>query len=58
MIKQIYMTYGWGGNIYLSYVQLEEGANATTYEPYIIEETTPITQNKNHTLTAIWEKEQ
>ena len=57
-IKQIYMTYGWNGNIYLSYVQLEEGANATTYEPYIIEETTPITQNKNHTLTAIWEKEQ
>lgn len=43
-------------SIILSNLQLEEGAEATEYEPYILEETTPITQNKNHTLTAIWEK--
>ena len=36
--------------------QIEEGTEATTYEPYIISSSTLITQNKNHTLTAIWEK--
>ena len=36
--------------------QLEEGNTATTYEPYYISTTTPVTQNKNHTLTAIWRK--
>ena len=38
------------------YFQLEEGENVTSYEPYILSSTTPVTQAKNHTLTAIWEQ--
>ncbi len=37
-------------------VQLEEGNTATPHEPYFVTENTSVTQNKNHTLTAIWEK--
>ena len=40
----------------LSEIQVEENDSATEYEPYYINETTNVTQNKNHTLTAIWEK--
>ena len=36
-------------------VQIEEGSTSTTYEPYYVTNTTPVTQEKNHTLTAIWE---
>ena len=35
--------------------QIEEGNVATAYEPYILTSSTIVTQNKNHTLTAIWE---
>lgn len=37
-------------------VQLEEGTEATPYEPYFIESNTTVVQEKNHTLTAIWQK--
>ena len=35
--------------------QIEEGTEATAYESYYITSSTPVSQNKNHTLTAIWE---
>ncbi len=35
-------------------VQLEEGEEATSWEPYYITNDTPITQTTNHTLKAIW----
>lgn len=38
----------------ISNVQFEEGNNATEYEPYYLTSSTLVTQNKNHTLTAIW----
>ena len=37
-------------------IQLEEGSIATPYEPYYITSDTTVTQKKNHTLKAIWEK--
>jgi len=36
--------------------QLEEGTTATAYEPYYITNGTTVVQDKNHTLTAIWQK--
>lgn len=36
-------------------LQLEEGDTATEYEPYYITPTTPVVQQKNHTLKAIWQ---
>ena len=36
-------------------LQLEEGDTATEYEPYYITPTTPVVQDKNHTLKAIWQ---
>ena len=36
---------------------LEEGNQATEYEPYYIKANTKVTQGSNHTLTAIWEKD-
>lgn len=35
-------------------LQLEVGDTATEYEPYYITPTTPVVQQKNHTLKAIW----
>ena len=35
-------------------IQLEEGDTATEYEPYYITSDTPVVQQKNHTLKAIW----
>lgn len=35
-------------------VQLEEGTQATEWEPYYITLNTKVTRNINHTLTAIW----
>ncbi len=35
-------------------LQIEEGSTATEYEPYYITPTTPVVQDKNHTLKAIW----
>ena len=39
----------------LSNIQIENGDELTEYEPYYLTTSTPVTQNKNHTLTAIWE---
>jgi len=36
-------------------LQIEEGTEATAYEPYYITSNTTVVQNKNHTLKAIWE---
>ena len=36
-------------------IQLEEGSNVTAYEPYLINGNTIVTQDRNHTLTAIWQ---
>ena len=35
--------------------QIEEGTEATEYEPYYITSDTTVVQDKNHTLKAIWE---
>ena len=53
-INHIYLFYGRGqGNAHLKYIQLEKGT-ATEYEPYYVKSDTKVTQNKDHTLTAIW----
>ena len=39
-------------------IQLEEGTTATTFEPYYVTSSTNVTQDKNHTLKAIWEKKE
>ncbi len=44
-----------GIKVYISKVQLEEGTEATEYEPYYITSNTTVVQNNNHTLKAIWE---
>ena len=36
--------------------QIEEGTSATTYETPYVTSSTNVTQSKNHTLKAIWEK--
>ena len=36
-------------------VQLEEGTEATPYEPYYISSNTTVVQENNHTLTAMWQ---
>ena len=33
-IEKIYVYYGYGGNVYISYIQLEEGTQSTEFEPY------------------------
>ena len=38
-------------------LQLEQGSTATEYEPYFITPSTVVVQDKEHTLTAIWEEE-
>ena len=43
-------------NVDISNVQLEEGTVATDFEPYFITSSTKVTQNKEHTLIAIWEE--
>lgn len=40
----------------ISNVMFEEGETATEYEPYYVTKDTKVVQNDNHTLKAIWEK--
>ncbi len=40
----------------ISNIQLEEGATPTEYEPHFVTDSTKVATNTNHTLTAIWEK--
>ena len=56
-INYIYMSFVNPCYVYLDYIQLEEGDTATEYEPYYVQNNTKVTQNKNHTLKAIWEKD-
>ena len=44
------------GSISWNNVQLENGSTYSTYEPYFIISTTPVTINSDHVLKAIWEK--
>ncbi len=43
------------GSAAFTNIQLEEGPNATAYEPYFVTSDTVVTQTKNHTLKAIWD---
>lgn len=45
---------GEGSYIDITKIQLEEGTEATEYEPYIITSKTKVTRNYDHTLKAIW----
>lgn len=49
---------GWQfiGTMRLYNILLEEGDKPTEYEPYYITSETEVVQKKDHTLTAIWEK--
>ena len=40
----------------VSKIQLEEGTEATEWEPYYITSETEVVQKQDHTLTAIWEE--
>lgn len=54
------MTYGTGGvtKAHIKNIQLEEGNESTDYEPYYVTSETTVTQEQNHTLTAIWEEDE
>ena len=63
-IKQLSLSYGNGGNSenplrlsYIYHIQLEEGPEATEFEPYYVTSSTKVTENNNdrYVLTAIWE---
>ena len=41
---------------YITHVQLEEGTEATEWEPYYVTKNVNITQNYDHTLKAIWKE--
>ena len=54
-IKNLWLSFGYQQICYIDYIQLEEGATATEYEPYhIITSSTAVTQTENHELTAQW----
>ena len=54
-VDKIAFAHGNAGDIvYIKYIQLEEGSTSTAYEPYLVTSTTPVSQDKDHTLTAIW----
>ena len=42
--------------VLITNIQVEEGDKATDYEPYYVTSETEVTQEQNHTLTAIWEE--
>ena len=49
----------WSGTMKLSNIQLEEGTEATQYEPYQeYTSDTIVTRQENHTLYAMWEKKE
>ena len=43
------------GSISWNNMQIEEGTTATEYEPYYVTSNVKVTQEKNHTLKAIWQ---
>lgn len=50
------MTSPGDANVDISNIQLEEGTEATDYEPYYVTNDTIVTKESEHTLTAIWEE--
>lgn len=52
-VSQENMDYIWANTD----VQIEEGTESTDYEPYYVTNETIVTQEGEHTLTAIWEEE-
>ena len=44
-----------GDSITYSDIMIEEGEEATEYEPYYVTKDTKVVQSSNHTLKAIWE---
>lgn len=58
-ISKISVSYNSSTTNYISHIQLEEGTEATEFEPYqIITPDTTVTNRKNHTLTAVMEAKQ
>ena len=54
-----YLKYNYGTGSAYSYIrewQIEEGTEATPYEPYYITKDLNIVQNQDHTLKAIWKE--
>ena len=49
------ISYGSNRTAYIQHIQLEEGATSTVFEPYYVTSDVTVSQNKDHTLTAIWE---
>ena len=48
--------YGPNSYIDIANIQFEEGSVATAYEPYYVDNTVTVTQEKDHVLKAIWQK--
>ena len=55
-IEELIVRYNTGGIAHIRNIQLERGEEATEYEPYYITSSTTVVQDKDHTLTAIWEE--
>ena len=53
-VSKFFTTYSSSRNAYIRHIQLEEGSTATLYEPYYVTSDIAVTQESNHTLTAIW----
>ena len=59
-LEYIRVSFGSAAMTHIKNVQLEEGSSATSYEPYISEQTTitiPTGTEGNRTYTAIWEED-
>ncbi len=55
-IKGLSISYNSRQTVWLKEIQLEEGTEATAYEPYYITSNTNVVQEQNHTLKAIWQE--
>lgn len=50
------LSYGNSNTNWATTAQIEEGSEATEYEPYYVTSSTIVTRMTNHTLRAIWEE--
>ena len=55
-VSKISLSYGTNGTAYISHIQLEEGNKATEFEPYYVTSDVKVTQERDHTLKAIWKE--
>ena len=55
-INRAWLSYGVSNTVHITHIQLEEGPEATEFEPYYVTSSTKVTQNKDHTLKAIWKE--